>query len=126
MERDKRIVFTGFIHNSELPKYYQLGDIAVLPSLWEEPAGLTIIEAAACGIPVITTKKGGIPEYLGSEGIYVDVDDRIIDSLREAILLVINNYDDYCKKAISIQNRIISNYSASTYYKRFMEIVDGD
>ena len=126
VERDKRIVFTGFIHNSELPKYYQLGDIAVLPSLWKEPAGLTIIEAAACGIPVITTKKGGIPEYLGSEGIYVDVDDRIIDSLREAILLVINNYDDYCKKAIRIQNRIISNYSASTYYKRFMEIVDGD
>lgn len=61
-----RVVFTGYIQHDELPYYYSLADLAVLPSIWDEPAGLTNLEAMACGIPVITTNSGGIPEYVGN------------------------------------------------------------
>ena len=45
-----------------LPKYYNAAILAVLPpSMWDEPTGLTMIEAMACGTPVITTRSGGIP-----------------------------------------------------------------
>lgn len=53
-----KIIFTGFVQYKDMPEIYNMADIAVLPSMWEEPAGLTIIEAMACGIPVITTISG--------------------------------------------------------------------
>ena len=55
---NNNIIFTGFVPYEEMPKVYNVADIAVLPSMWEEPAGLTIIESMACGIPVITTVSG--------------------------------------------------------------------
>lgn len=55
---DNKIIFTGFVPYKDMPKIYNIADIAVLPSMWEEPAGLTIIEAMSCGVPVITTISG--------------------------------------------------------------------
>lgn len=70
-----RIVFTGFIHNSQLPTYYRLADVACFPALWDEPAGITAIEAMACGCPIIATRSGGMPEYLeGSGAILIERD----------------------------------------------------
>lgn len=62
-----RILFTGYINNEELPYMYNLANVAVLLSIWDEPAGLTMIEALSCGIPFISTYSGGIPEYIGGE-----------------------------------------------------------
>lgn len=58
----KQIVFTGFIPYEQLPNYLKVGDVAVVPSMWEEPFGLTCVEAMAAGLPLITTNSGGIPE----------------------------------------------------------------
>lgn len=57
-----QIVFTGFIPYEQLPNYLKVGDVAVVPSMWEEPFGLTCVEAMAAGLPLITTNSGGIPE----------------------------------------------------------------
>ena len=68
-----RVQFTGFVPNDRLPAYYRMADAACFPALWEEPAGITAIEAMACGCPVIATRSGGMPEYLsGSGAILVD------------------------------------------------------
>ena len=64
----ERIVFTGFVPNEQLPAYYRMADAACFPALWEEPAGITAIEAMACGCPVIATDSGGMPEYLEGSG----------------------------------------------------------
>lgn len=57
-----QIVFTDFIPYEQLPNYLKVGDVAVVPSMWEEPFGLTCVEAMAAGLPLITTNTGGIPE----------------------------------------------------------------
>ena len=57
-----QIVFTSFIPYEQLPNYLKVGDVAVVPSMWEEPFGLTCVEAMAAGLPLITTNTGGIPE----------------------------------------------------------------
>lgn len=67
-----------------------MADIAVVPSLWEEPFGLTVVEAMAAGLPLITTRSGGIPEIC--EGVATIVErDNIIDNLAAAILDLYHN-----------------------------------
>ncbi|QIZ72963.1 glycosyltransferase family 4 protein [Oxynema aestuarii] len=46
---------------------YQLSDLTILPSIYPEPFGRSIIESMACGTPVIASNIGGIPEILGSD-----------------------------------------------------------
>ena len=80
-----RIVFTGFVSYEKMPDYLQLADIAVLPSMWDEPFGLTIAEALAAGVPLITTRSGGIPEIC--EGVATIVErTNIVNNLAAAIL----------------------------------------
>lgn len=80
-----RIVFTGFIPYRQVPAYLHIADIAVLPSMWEEPFGLTIVEAMAARLPLITTRSGGIPEIC--EGVATIVDkENVVNNLASAIL----------------------------------------
>lgn len=84
-EIESRIVFTGFVPYNDVPDYLRLADIAVLPSMWEEPFGLTIVEAMAVGLPLITTRSGGIPEIC--EGVATILEkDNIVNNLSSAIL----------------------------------------
>lgn len=79
------VIFTGYISQDKLPLYYSMSDIAVLPSMWDEPAGLTMIEAMACGLPVITTNSGGISEYVGKNGIIIEKDENVTKNIKESI-----------------------------------------
>jgi glycosyltransferase involved in cell wall biosynthesis len=47
--------------------YYQVADVACVPSMGDEAFGLTVIEAMACGVPVLTSTLGMTPEILGPE-----------------------------------------------------------
>jgi glycosyltransferase involved in cell wall biosynthesis len=50
--------FAGFVNQSELPRYYGMSEVFVLPSTYE-PRGAVINEAMACGLPVIVTDRCG-------------------------------------------------------------------
>lgn len=81
-----RIVFTGFIPYSEVPAYLRLADLAVIPSQWEEPFGLTCVEAMAMGLPVVATRQGGIPETLHDDyAVLLAADCDFVESLAETL-----------------------------------------
>lgn len=80
-----KVVFTGFIDYEKVPSLLKMADIAVVPSMWEEPFGLTVVEAMAAGLPLITTRSGGIPEIC--EGVATIVErENIVSNLASAIL----------------------------------------
>jgi len=59
-----RVVLTGFLLPAEMPRAYLLGDVFVGPSQIEEGLGLVFLEASAAGLPIIATRRGGIPEVV--------------------------------------------------------------
>jgi glycosyltransferase involved in cell wall biosynthesis len=67
------ITFTGSVSHSEVKKIILIHDLLVQPSMIDdetkqrESFGLTILEAIACGLPVVVTNTGGMPELVGSE-----------------------------------------------------------
>jgi glycosyltransferase involved in cell wall biosynthesis len=57
----ERVSFVGHVKPSE---FFAKIDVAVVPSLWNEPLGLVVFEALAAGVPVIGSRRGGIPEMI--------------------------------------------------------------
>ena len=53
-----------FLGRQVASEFYTRIDLLVVPSLWNEPFGRTVVEAQSAGIPVIASNKGGIPEIL--------------------------------------------------------------
>ena len=56
--------FTGMLSREDLKKVYQDHDILIFPSVWEEPFGITILEAMASGLAVVGTGTGGSGEIM--------------------------------------------------------------
>lgn len=87
MKKKENIVFTGFIPYEKMPDYLQLADIAVIPSIWNDPFPTTELEAQAMGLPIITTRRGGIPEEVSEKNaILLETDEHLIENLATAIL----------------------------------------
>jgi len=118
------IHFIGFAKPEELFKKI---DVLLVPSLWNEPFGRVIIEAYAFGIPVIGSKRGGIPEIIcnGKTGFIFDPDEpgsleaaicrlikdpKIIDQLRPIAFKEARNFSS---------EHIVMRYL--TIYKRALE-----
>lgn len=81
-----RIIFTGFIPYAQMPNYLQIADIAVIPSVWDDPFPTTVLEAQATGLPIISTRRGGIPEQVTEESaILLDTDECFVDNMATAI-----------------------------------------
>jgi glycosyltransferase involved in cell wall biosynthesis len=68
----KRVIFTSWVPQEELPYYYAMSDLVVVPSV-QEAFGLVVSEAMASGKPVIGTSVGGIPDQIvdGQDGLLV-------------------------------------------------------
>lgn len=69
-----KILYLGFIENDQMWRYYQKAKAFLTPVQWEEPFGLTTIEAMACGTPTISLRRGAAPEIIkdGKTGFIVD------------------------------------------------------
>lgn len=66
-----KVIFTGFIPDDDLSYIYNRASIFVYPSK-AEGFGLPVLEAMACGVPVITSDNSSLPEVTGNAGILID------------------------------------------------------
>ena len=87
--------FLGFVKHSEIPSYLSLADLAVIPSIIES-ASLFMLEAMACGKPVIATKNGGMGEIISSDnGMLIEPANE--KELAEKILLLLQS-EELCSE----------------------------
>ncbi len=89
----ERATFTGAVNYEEIPDYFQMMDLLIVPTRTtpkiREQFGRVIIEAMACGVPVIGSTCGAIPEVIGESGlVFEETDDR---DLSEKIKLLLEN-----------------------------------
>jgi glycosyltransferase involved in cell wall biosynthesis len=81
-------IFTGFVEDNDLPAIYNLAKVFVYPSYYEG-FGLPVLEAMACGCPVITSSTSSLSEIVGNAAILINPTN--IKDITEVILKIVSN-----------------------------------
>jgi glycosyltransferase involved in cell wall biosynthesis len=89
-------MLAGYLSDSEILSLYEEADVFVYPSLYEG-FGLPVLEAMACGCPVIASNVSSLPEVVGEAGLLVDPYN--VEALARAIRTVLD--DDELKREMS-------------------------
>jgi len=85
---EKEIIFSGFIPNELIPFLYNGASAFVYPSLYEG-FGLPVVEAMACGVPVVTSNVSSLPEVAGDAAILINP--YSVDELADGIWRILSD-----------------------------------
>ena len=66
------VEFRPFTDRQNLPAVFRSADIFCVPSCWQEPLGLVVLEGLASGLPMLVARRGGIPEIAREAALYFD------------------------------------------------------
>jgi glycosyltransferase involved in cell wall biosynthesis len=83
-------LFPGFVADEDLSALYSSADVMTFPSLYEG-FGLPVLEAMACGVPVLASNTSCLPEVAG--GAAVLVNPRNVEAMSDALLKLVSNVD---------------------------------
>jgi len=114
------VTFYGFCNPRMLPALYADSDVFILPSQ-AEAFGNVFAEAMACGLPIIGTDLGGIPDLVGKEnGILTRPGD--IEQIKHAILTLKKSHKLRAQMQLANRKKIIENYSWTRVAKQHIEL----
>lgn len=118
---DSRVDFLGHVSRNQLELMFSDAWMQVVPSVWNEPFGLTVIEGMMRGTPVIATRVGGFPELINhlENGVLTDADE---DELANAILHLIEHEPLRVKIRINAEVYVRMNFGIEQYADRFLTI----
>ena len=119
----ERIIFTGYVDNAEVYQYASVADVQCVPTLVEEAAPLTVLEAMAEGLPLIVTKSGGVVEYINQNTALIIERENVVNNLKQAIYYMKENPEvrSYMAENAKRQSK---KYDETIYYKNFVEMID--
>lgn len=107
----KNVRFVGFVEDGLKPLYYKAADVFILPSTMNtESFGIVNLEAMACGVPIVASNIGGIPDIVkdGENGLLVQP--KNTEALANAIIYLLENED--MKKKLGLNGKMkVKNYS---------------
>lgn len=99
LDLEKDVLLTGFVDDNDLPYFYNLAKVFVYPSFYEG-FGLPVLEAMACGCPIITSNTSSFPEIVGNAGIMINpysLENELIPALQK-IFYNLNYRNNLIKK----------------------------
>jgi len=105
------LIFTGYLPHATLKFLYSAADMVVVPSVWQEPSGLVVLEAMASGTCVVAAAVGGIPELIedGTTGVLVPANDP--RALAAAVLETLSNPEKKSRMEAAARTRVASKYT---------------
>lgn len=122
---DLPVMFLGRV---EPPEFFEQIDVAVVPSVWEEPLGRVVIEALAYGRPVVATPVGGIPELIDERaGVVADAPtkDALFRALNQLLCRLEGNYESWSGAALQSATQFRASAIADEYFSVFEGVVNG-
>lgn len=110
-EASQAIVFTGFIAHEKLKYLYSAADLLIVPSIWQDPCPLVVLEGMASGTCVIASSVGGVPEILdtGHNGFLVEPNDPA--SLAATMLDVLEHPDKLNAIGSAAREHVLARFS---------------
>ncbi|KFJ01131.1 glycosyltransferase, group 1 family protein [Bifidobacterium subtile] len=122
-ELGDRVAFTGYVPNNQVYQYSKSADVQVVPSLWEEAAGLVGVEAMAAGLPLIVSHSGGLQEYVPETcSIVVERNESFISSLSDAIVSL-REHPELCESMMKNGLLQAEQFSEQTFYDEFVRAI---
>ena len=96
------VVFTDFVEEADKPALIKGAKLFILPSFWEG-FGLDALNAMACGVPVVASNVGSLPEVVGNAGVMIDPKDpkSIAQGMREVLLAPKTKYNNLIEKGLT-------------------------
>ena len=124
VEGSENVVFLGHLDNSEVKKRLDKALVLVLPSL-SEGLGLVLLEAMACGKPVIGSDVGGIPELIedGKNGYIVKTKDS--DALRDRLRMFTEDMGLARRMGDAGRKSVLEEFSKDKYFNNYSEMIRG-
>lgn len=117
-----KVIFTGYIDYEKVAKVYASADVAILPSIWNDPFPLTVLECMAVGLPIISTISGGIPEMVNDEcGILLSVDDEIEKKIELEIRKLYKSKSEISKMGDISALRVRDKFNQENFYNNFIQ-----
>lgn len=106
----EKVIFTGRIPFKEISNYYNMIDVLVNISEYES-FGVSVVEAMACGTPVVVTNVGGLKEVVRDDSVGLKVKAGDVDDTANAIERLINDKALYEQIAINARKHVIERYN---------------
>ena len=116
---ENSVKLVGFVPESELTHYYANCDLFVLHSLYEA-FGIVLLEAMACGKPVVATKCGGIPEVVINEKTGLLSPPRKANELARACIKILQSPEMKQKMGQNGLNRVLKRFSWDSLVKKYL------
>jgi glycosyltransferase involved in cell wall biosynthesis len=116
----EKVKFTGRIPFNEISNYYNMIDILVNISEYES-FGVSVVEAMACGKPVIVTNVGGLKEVVKDDTVGLKVNIGDVDDTIKAIERLLNNKALYDELSVNGRKHVIEKYNWDDNLKQMID-----
>ena len=118
------VELVGLLPHAEGMQRLQDARFLIMPSVWYEPFGLSIIEAFACGKPVVASRLGGMPEIIedGKTGLLFEPGNP--DDLAAKVRWLIDHEDAAAQMGKAARAEFEAKYTAEKNYEMLMDIYE--
>ncbi len=117
-----RVTFLGKITQKEISDQIQRAWVQVVPSLWQEPFGITAIEAMMHARPVIASNAGGLKEIVEPEQTGYLFEPGDIDALSKHLIDLLTDAQKAVALGKSARSRAVDNFSLDSFTDQFIDL----